>query len=537
MSHPSHVLPAIIGIAFGVALGTASACTGPSQSQSNRANQPAPEPARSSQTIQSDETNEVELTEAQQLLDEHIPPLESGTKGRWPIMVWQGPSETPQTLEMLVDRGVSPMFVRSRLRPGDANQPSSTSRILQQFKYLQSRDMPLIILPQGLVQSAFVDRRGGEDHLPPARSSSVNSNFKCPAWLYENPRLDQERARAHGLARLLKQQGITPASLWIDFETGAYLRNRTEEEDNVAKAMQEASRCPRCRQRFGEEAFTSLENYRAVVDEARAHAIHYAFVEPVRAIFPDLPLGNFFAYPHNRLPKEPGIYSAYGYEGSGMNVAMPRLYAFAGMGGLRNTQNEVDAAFFLRCLDQFSPVSEVLKPDEYLVPWVGTLFGHRHQLRRAERGAVFPSGDIHGEVVRHMMLRGAETFAVFAPQDIEASLDPVYSDSVQNPDFGPFLFAVKPVQSAYADVLRFNDHLRAGRVLTYDVISGPESDDEPIFIWSGVATDDRALVRTFSLRGEGSSSIEIFGSSVDVPFCREGQWLWIDRELNVTTAD
>ena len=132
---------------------------------------------------------------------------------------------------------------------------------------------------------------------------------------------------------MLARAGVVPDAIWLDFETGAYLRNRHDREKSVRAAMEQANLCPRCVKRFGRENLSSPERYQDVVDRSRAYAIRVGSTDPVRRVFAGCKLGNFYAYPVRRLPNPPGRYPAYGWRGSGMDVARPRCFMVPGRAG------------------------------------------------------------------------------------------------------------------------------------------------------------------------------------------------------------
>jgi hypothetical protein len=145
----------------------------------------------------------------------------------------------------------------------------------------------------------------------------------------------------------------------VDFESGAYLRNIGDREEAVREQANMARKCPRCVEMFTGGALSTLDGYASVVDQSRAFAIRKILCDPVREIFPEIHVGNFYAWPINRLPRPEGRWPAYGYEASGMNVAMPRVYMNAGWGGAGRDQDKMN----LECL--------LLLPGRFLAGGVG----------------------------------------------------------------------------------------------------------------------------------------------------------------------
>lgn len=399
--------------------------------------------------------------------------------------------------------------------------------MLPALKFFQAHGGPLVLVAQGWLQSLFQDSNGPNcHHLPPARSQRVNHDFACPAWMLETPALAPCRQRVAAVCRLLEREGIKPAAYWLDFESGAHLRSRGAEQLQVRAALQEAGRCPRCRKRFEASCFDSLEAYRRTIDEARAYVQRFAFSEPVRSVFPNCHTGNYFVHPILRQPRVAGRYPAYGWQGSGFDVAQPRCYFRPGWHGAGKSAAKMDWNLFLYCLTDFSRCARVLEKDEILVPWVGYLFTQKKSRAVARSGFAIGSGAGYAEMVRHVMLRGAETFAIFAPYDPADDFPEEYARQPRR-QLGPFLVSVMDVQRAYREMLHFNDILRAGKVLNFEVRGSYNRLDEHAVLWSGVGTPREALVRTVAFGPERQGTIALFGRSYQLPFRKEGRFFWL----------
>ncbi len=52
--------------------------------------------------------------------------------------------------------------------------------------------------------------------------------------------------------------------------------------------------------------------------------------------------------------------------------------------------------------------------------------------------------------------------------------------------------------------------------------------------WSGMATAEKALVRTVSFGPELTQPIHVFGKSVKLPFSRKGRFFWITPDGKAT---
>jgi len=472
------------------------------------------------------------------VLRQYIPPLSHPRGDRWPVLVWADAGDTPEQWQAWIDRGISPLFQ-------DVSSPKQTQKALPRLQYFRDRGAPLVILPQGWVQRAHCPppRGTGCDHLPPARPSHAtidemepNRDFTCPSWVYMNPALEVHAENAKGVCELLKKHGIRPASIWLDAESGTYLRNGAENEDRLQAALAEARKCARCVERFGGEGLQSLQQYRDIADAALGYAYRVGFVDPVRSVFPGMPAGNFYAHPIRREPAVPGKYPAYGWSGSGFNVAQPRCYYIPGWRGAGRDQDMMDWNVFYYCIEHFSSCARVLEPDEILVPWVCYIWSNRNAPRQAKRGLKIASPRGYREMAIHALLRGAETIAIFSPRPPGEPLPEDFS-IMDRSEMGGFALNVLDIQRGYDDVLAFHDHLRRGKVLNYDIDGEYRCLDERTAVWSGVGTERKALVRTVTFGPELSKSIRVFDRDVELAFRRQGQFFWITRDGVVTATD
>ena len=465
-------------------------------------------------------------------LRRYMPPLEHDPQDRWPILYWGAAPQDHLLVGDMIRRGIAPLCISTSL-----HTPTGFQAVRPFLKTLVVQGKPVVMLPQGLVQRAFVKDIGGCPHQLPARQEADNKLFSCPAWMYESPEVGRQAVKAQQIALNLQRHGVVPASIWIDFESGAYLRNGNDKEKKVRLAMNEALKCPRCLARFGELNLNSPQKYQRVVDQARSHVIRRAFSEPVRSVFPECRIGNFYTHPILRQPRQAGLYPAYGWEGSLLDVAQPRCYMTPGWGGGGRDQGRVNWNIFLYCVRQFSNCAKVLREDEMLVPWIGYLFHYGPAKRGAQWGFKIASSGAYREMVIHTMMRGAETIAVFAPGSLaQRDFPDVYPPDFARRDMGPFLLNMLDVQQAYDRMLAYHDILRHGQVLNYEIGGRYNALDQHTAVWSGVGLNDRALIRTVSFGSDTTRTISLFGNQVELPFKRTGQFFWVDQEGMVQAA-
>ncbi len=471
-------------------------------------------------------------------LKKYIPALTHSRGDRLPLLMWEDAPETDAEMQAWIDRGISPMFKSSDSSAGlQANLPG--------ISYFSNHGFPIIILPQGNMQIAFFPTPAGGtwppgcNHQSPAGSEEDNALFTCPAWMYENPYLAGYQVdKTDSLCTTLQTNNIVPYAILVDFETGAYLRNAGDDEANVTLAMNEALLCPRCINRF--TSWSTLEEYQDIVNDARAYAIKVGLTDVVESYFPTCRTGNFFAWPIERASVVPGEYPAYGYTGSGMSVPQPRCYTVVGYWGAQTNQALADRNVFLRYLQEYSLAGSVLNNDEIIIAWIGHTETASHAGELA--GYVFPSPEIYAEIVKHCMLRGVETFAGYTTT-LEDEF-PSYYVGTPRKEVGPWIMLMQGLQQGYNDMLPYNSFLReAGATpLNYkiggtfwrtasDIYSARETIE---YIWSGVSTATKALIRTYSFTTSGNRVISIYGNNVSVPFSTTGQFFWVYPDGTVT---
>ncbi len=459
---------------------------------------------------------------------EHIQPLTYPLRGRLPILTWQNrllpmgisDGRVAEVQGVYLDRGFLPTCNK-------CVSPAQAKAFLPVFQYWQSRGFPVCVLPQGWVQREFMVARNGRfkcAHRPPA---AADHKYPCPAVMMDG-RCAARVARGYKQTlQALKSNGIDVKFLVIDFESGAYLRNAADREANVLKQLAMARQCPACTKAFGEERLAGPAEYAKVVDEARAFATLKMLGEPLREIYPKAHFGNYYAWPVSRVPRPEGRWPAYGFEGSGLNVAMPRVYMNAGWGGAGRDQEKMNWNALYCCLEGFSPAASVRREGELLIPWTHVWLGGRYLDFIMKRKKRVPEIWAMSEVARHMMLRGAETFAIWVDAQIGK-----FPDDYPYPEYaemGQFVYDVKGIQEGFNDMLRFHDFLRRGKPMTFEVFGKKAEVGPSTATWSGMQTPEKALVRAVSYnRGKPvRKAITAYGRQVELEFPPKGRFYWI----------
>ena len=466
----------------------------------------------------------------------HIRPLAHPLGDRLPMVVWQNrhlpmgleTKTVPEVQSVYVDRGFLPLC-------NLCGSVAGAQRHLPVLKYWQSRGLPVCILPQGWVQSEFHVDRKGRSKCPHQKPADPGHKFPCPSAMKTSRRVDPGAKRTRDVLKCLKDAGVDVKLLLIDFESGAYLRNTGDREDRVRGQAAMALKCPRCVKMFTEEALASPAGYAKVVDEVRAESTRRILCDPAREVFPHLHIGNYYAWPINRVPRPEDRWPAYGYEGSGMNVAMPRVYMNAGWGGAGRDQDKMDQSAFHCCLAGFSPAASVLREGELLIPWTHVWLGGRY-LKFAMQGRKLPAPWAMSEAACHMMLRGAETFAIW--MDAQIGEFPTDYPYPKYADMGQFVYDVKGIQEGFGHMLQFHAFLRRAKPMTFDVPGERAKLGPDTATWSGMKTDERALVRTivFDQGRSHTKALPVFGRTVSLAFGPRGRDYWIYPDGRVEPA-
>ena len=467
----------------------------------------------------------------------HIRPITHPLGDRLPIVTWQGP-DFPAGLQegsieedqrIFLDRG----FMPTGNRCGNVERAKGYLPI---FKSWQKRGFPVCFLPQGWLQTVFFAAKADRPrcaHQPPAEQSD---EYPCPSLMMVSKRIPGAVKNTTETLRFLKDNGIDVRFLMVDFESGAYLRNTGDREERVKAQADMALRCPRCVEMFGKDALSSCEGYVKVVNRARAHATKAILCGPARTVFPHMFIGNFYAWPISRVPRPDGRWPAYGYERSGLNVAMPRVYINAGWHRAHRDTDKMNWNALHGCLADFSPAASVRREGELLIPWSHIWLGGKY-LKFPMQGRKLPEPWVMSEMARHMMLRGAETFAIW--MDTQVGEYPPDYPYPEYAEWGQFVYDVKGVQEGFNDMLQFNAFLRRAKPMTFEAPGQLAELGPQTATWSGMQTPEKALVRTISFN-HGKPvirSIQVYGKPVQLTFGPRGKSHWIYPDGRVEPLD
>lgn len=94
---------------------------------------------------------------------------------------------------------------------------------------------------------------------------------------------------------------------------------------------------------------------------------------------------------------------------------------------------------------------------------------------------------------------------------------------------GQLVVNLQGLQEGYNDMLAFQDFLRDARPMTFNVTGKPNTLNAATAIWSGAASETRALVRTVNFQ-QGkpiTKRVNAFGKGFSLQFGPRGRSWWL----------
>lgn len=427
-----------------------------------------------------------------------LPALSEPPERDLPVMLWTSGAPDPagrDSLEverLLQERG---LCVPPNIGVADEAALDSMAEIIR-FRREQGWAAPVLCQSWGQV---FFRPERAPAHDPPA--SQDTKSFPCIAR-YEQPLL-AERERVEQKLDAMVERGMVPDLFLLDWEIW-YRAVWESDGSGLAGALEQALACPVCREKLPPEHLRSPADLMRGLEIIRGEIMRRAFVEPVRERFPDAHIGNYFSVAHVRSD-EPLTESwrIVGWHGSGSDFSQPRAYG--NYWRYHRNAELVGWNVFWKCLYEFTQPARNLVGDEYQIPWSTRILTYEPEEPFEARGIevwAWPR-DSYREYQRHVLLRGARGLCVFQPnREREGNLL-------------MYLAELRDVAGPFAEMRRFAHILREGRPLNLEDPPGEAYSTEGAVIWSGMATEEEALVRTVSFTGDTEQvTIEVFGEQV-----------------------
>ena len=289
-------------------------------------------------------------------------------------------------------------------------------------------------------------------------------------------RLPVIRERTEYFVKAYKREGLDIGFIWIDWEVDGPL--------DVNRAHDYARRCVRCRKNI--PGIDDFNIFQKTIREMRSWMQYYIFTEPVLSRFPNALAGNYAVYPNNGyrywldyfenddyVDGQPYIQDQRAkyrtwyqdYPGTGFTMAMPVAYTWPPIYDWYDFDND-DYRWFYNMLLVASNAGMSTPSTVPLVMFVS------YDPEGKTKDQKNLSKESYQELMWHMLLRGTDTFFVWA---------------------GPE--ATGDTQEVFAAAQEYGDFLDRGVPVTFDV---PE---KPGTVVSGLVLRDRVLVRRTDFGG------------------------------------
>ena len=429
-------------------------------------------------------------------------PLEHPQGDRPPLVLWTpdlpataGDAELEQVIKDLKARGIGLLHRWG----GDADEASAAG--IRIGKLQRKLGMPVLVDGTGLAHGFFTgdEKMGHVDadgkHF---RDTSFFWSPGCPFTLEE--RFAEKRKAFADYARRYRQAGVA-----IDYWMGDFEFDGPNEWNDGWAA---AKKCTVCREKIP-NIDTDFAAFQKAVRDIRTRMQREAWVEPLRAAFPAIRIGNYGMNPHDGfrywsdfyenpstdLPHKmdgKAIYRPWAdeFKGSGYTIAMPVIYTWFRIWDSYTFENK-QYRWFSNMLREASSVGRSKSaglPVIAFVHWSTT-----NPPKELPAGFEPMSEATYEELLWHMLLRGTTGFAMWSPPN-ETAVE------------------VQPVHRVYAASLQYADFLSKGVPQVFDV---PE---QPGTVVSAVRLGRKLLARrTDFAESDKPVEIKVDGKSVVIP--------------------
>ena len=411
-----------------------------------------------------------------------VPAMENELGDRWPMIVWHGPGQAPlpaERIQALLDRGITQNLTldTNHIEAARALQEAGSKVIFMQGR---AGNWPYSLAPDSSVWAHQFDEGYTYEEAGPGPLGQWHG--ACPlqhaGWAVL---ADQIR----DTLTAFREAGVTVDGLWMDWEGDPYPFNNL---------FGQLRHCRRCRRQLPPEV---LEEYEAWWDFYwRAYTqLHGAYVAgPAREIFPAIAVTNWHVVFSSRTdpllyfvddrvlpPLAPPLFTATNPVAYGNDTWWNRMW--------RDEEYELDRRhvdqFYMHCLLRGVSADAANRaaygPQVMSFPWV-TRFcplesGGDDAVPDMSRAA-------YRECLRHLWLRDIDGMQLF-----NARWDGYEEDWVRE---------LQDAVAVYDEILAHRELLAAGQAMNLTV---PGVQDDGV-LWSGLRSDDRAVVRAISQAAE-----------------------------------
>lgn len=412
---------------------------------------------------------------------ENAKPLGFGRGGRLPLFLWPamdpGEMDAPRAEALVRELDLRGVGLVASWEAKDA--AGSLARALVIARAQKKAGVPVAVNATSLLYG-FFDGRPETAHRDEAGRPFFDDSFGpqakigCPFTL--GPRAEVIRARVAGFIAAYIKEDLPLDFVWADWEVDGPL------EFNRAHAA--AKKCVRCR-----AAVPGLDDFLAfqkAVRDIRSGLQRRAFAEPVLEARPKALVGNYAVYPDDGwrewydyfesheegqpyLADSRAKYRHWAAEfpGTGYTFAMPVVYPWARLFGWYDFADP-DYRWLYNMLRVASNAGRNAPAGLPVIPFV-----HFHPIdpeKFPAAGFRPMSPEAYRELLWHMLLRGADTFYLWAGE-------------------AEYPLEVRLLHEVWSEAQRFGEFLDRGVPVTFDVPGGPAP------VVSGLRLGERVLVR------------------------------------------
>ena len=330
----------------------------------------------------------------------------------------------------------------------------------------------------GDLATAHIDKNG-----KPFFDESFGKSHKmgCPFTLASRKPIIKEQTEF--FANAFQKTGVNVDFVFGDWEVDGPLE--------VNRAHEASLKCKRCR-----ENIKDIENYeafQAVVRKMRSQLQKDVYAEPLKAIYPDVLVGNYAVYPHDGYRYWYDYFEFYvdgqpckqeqnakyrkwaaDFKDTGYTFAMPVVYSWNRIYDWYD-YDITDYRWFYNMLLIASNAGQNTPADVPIISFV-----HLHTINidhpegspgttPAEKIKQF-SGEKYQELLWHMLLRGTDTFYLWCDRKDAAKEVPL-------------------LHEVYSQSMEFNEFLLKGTPINFNIPKNPGT------VISGLKLGNRVLIR------------------------------------------
>jgi hypothetical protein len=440
---------------------------------------------------------------------QNIQPMQHSTAGRLPLFVWglptgYGPGLIQQRQSGQLKQWIDQLAARGMVPIVDMGQDAPSAVALAQT--LQDDHQPVFLLfqkPDILESTVFQHATVWSPGIDIDGVTAKN----WPSY----PQADASLGAAWVRQQLqpFQQAGVHLSGVWFDDERSPY---------PWWPAWQAEKADPRNQALYPAGVLNDWYKWNQYVDQLRSTLINQAMVDPIHQMFPGTVVGNFGETPSSaQTPFVDEVGSPAEPHSIGTTDAAMPVYYVGGIPAAQYlktgqvlTQATSDGVYFQNVISSM----DSLVPNaagKLVVPYASAMMP----------GAPYPiSTATYKEMLRHLWLRGANSMFLFGLAYPGAEVDQA-----------PALQQIEAARSVYDEMLTYRPFLDQGTPMN---LANPSvTGTTPT--WSGLKLGNQALVRTYSVDGQGTQvTVNAFGQNLVLDAPRAGATYLITQGGAVT---